>query len=74
MERYTKHTFGPNDRLKPARIEINARKNRRAVVVLGEDGRQMRVLDLDYKAGDEIVDPLGKDLEADDGDDEMIDG
>ena len=39
--------------LKPLKIEINGRKNRRFIVVVGEDLRQLRVLDLDFSEGDE---------------------
>lgn len=48
-----KHTFTPEDMLKPLKIEINGRKNRRFVVVVGEDLRQLRILDLDFSEGDE---------------------
>ena len=73
LQQFIKHTFGPDDRLQPAKIEVNGRKNRRFVVVLGEDGRQMRILDLDYREGDEKV---ARALMGgnDDGDDEMKDG
>ena len=72
MRQYIKHTFEPNDRLKAAKIEVNARKNRRVVIVLGEDGRQMRILDIDYKAGDDQLDLLSRDVRVDE-DDEMAD-
>lgn len=39
--------------LKPLKIEINGRKNRRFVVVVGEDLRQLRILDLDFSERDE---------------------
>lgn len=39
--------------LKPLRMEINGRQNRRYVVVVGEDLRQLRILDLDFSEGDE---------------------
>jgi hypothetical protein len=48
-----KHTFAPDDMLKPLKIEVNGRKNRRFVVVVGEDLRQLRILDLDFNEGDE---------------------
>ncbi|TID17887.1 hypothetical protein E6O75_ATG10532 [Venturia nashicola] len=50
-----KHTFGPEDMLKPLKIEINGRQNRRFVVVVGDDLRQLRILDLDYSEGDELA-------------------
>lgn len=49
-----RHTFGPEDMLKPLKIEINGRRNRRFVVVVGDDLRQLRILDLDYSEGDEL--------------------
>jgi hypothetical protein len=49
-----RHTFNPEDMLKPLKIEINGRKNRRFVVVVGEDLRQLRILDLDFSEGDEV--------------------
>jgi anaphase-promoting complex subunit 4 len=55
LAKYISHTFGPDDRLLPAKLEVNGKKNRRFVVVLGEDGRQMRIFDLDYSEGDEQV-------------------
>ncbi|KIW04896.1 hypothetical protein, variant [Verruconis gallopava] len=53
MKRYTKHTFEPDDRFHPLKIEVNGRRNRRFVVALGEDKRMMRIFDLDYSE-DEI--------------------
>ncbi|KAE9966098.1 hypothetical protein BLS_007224 [Venturia inaequalis] len=50
-----RHTFGPEDMLKPLKIEINGRQNRRFVVVVGDDLRQLRILDLDYSEGDELA-------------------
>ena len=50
IEEYTKHVFETSDRFQPARIEVNSRNNRRFVVVLGEDCRQMKILDLDFEA------------------------
>ena len=45
---YTKRVFATSDGFKPAKIEVNGRKNRRICVVLAEDGRQMRIYDLDF--------------------------
>lgn len=72
LQQYIKHTFEPGDQLKPAKIEVNGRKNRRFVVVLGEDCRQMRILDLDFRAGDEKAGRAEQGAK-DDGDDEMVD-
>lgn len=51
---HIRHTFGPEDMLKPLKMEINGRQNRRFVVVVGDDLRQLRILDLDYSEGDEL--------------------
>jgi len=48
LQPHTKHVFAGSDGFKPAKIEINGRKNRRICVVLGEDGRQMKIYDLDF--------------------------
>jgi anaphase-promoting complex subunit 4 len=48
-----KHTFAPEDMFKPLKIEVNGRKTRRFVVVVGEDLRQLRILDLDFTEGEE---------------------
>lgn len=67
LMQYTKHTFASDDRFKPAKLEVNDRTNRRVVVVLGEDGRQVRILDLDYKEGDQRPDLLGGEAGGSDG-------
>jgi hypothetical protein len=67
LQQYIKHKFEPNERFKPAKIEVNDRKNRRVVIVLGEDGRQVRILDLDYNEGDERPDLLGGEVRNGDG-------
>jgi len=48
LQSYTKHVFATSDDFKPTKIEVNGRKNRRICVVLGEDGRQMKIFDLDF--------------------------
>jgi anaphase-promoting complex subunit 4 len=48
LQPYTKHVFATSDGFKPVKIEVNGRKNRRICVVLGEDGRQMKIYDLDF--------------------------
>lgn len=50
VEPYVKYVFNTTDSFKPAKIEVNGRKNRRICVVLSEDGRHMRIYDLDFKA------------------------
>jgi anaphase-promoting complex subunit 4 len=40
-------------RFTPLRLVVNGRKGRRVVVVLGSDRKHYRVLDLDFKKGDE---------------------
>jgi anaphase-promoting complex subunit 4 len=53
IQPYVKHVFPTMESFKPAKIEVNGRKNRRVCVVLSEDGKQMRIYDLDFKAGAE---------------------
>ncbi|QDS77693.1 hypothetical protein FKW77_003762 [Venturia effusa] len=53
-----RHTFGPEDMLKPLKIEINGRQDRRFIVVVGDDLRQLRILDLDYSEGDELEEKI----------------
>ena len=48
LQSYTKHVFSTSDGFKPAKIEVNGRKNRRICVVLGEDGQEMKIYDLDF--------------------------
>jgi anaphase-promoting complex subunit 4 len=77
VQQCIKHTFAPDDRLKPAKIEVNGRKNRRFMVVLGEDCRQMRILDLDFKESDVAPKRADNGVKHGDGhddhDDEMMD-
>lgn len=53
IQPYINHVFPTTEAFKPAKIEVNGRKNRRVCVVLSEDGRHMRIYDLDFKAGPE---------------------
>jgi anaphase-promoting complex subunit 4 len=74
MQQCIKHTFAADDRLRPVKIEVNGRKNRRFVVVLGEDCRQMRIFDLDYKEGETVPGQRSGTTSPshDDDDDEMM--
>jgi anaphase-promoting complex subunit 4 len=47
---HVKHVF--KNRFKPAKIEVNGRKNRRVCIVLGEDSRHLRVYDVDHAEGE----------------------
>ncbi|KAF1811483.1 hypothetical protein P152DRAFT_515037 [Eremomyces bilateralis CBS 781.70] len=49
-ERFIKHKFNENERFRPLKMEVNGRKNRRVLCVVGEDLRQYRILDLDFLA------------------------
>lgn len=53
IREYAVHTFPPEERFKPLRMEVNGRKDRRFVTVIGEDLRHLRIFDLDFKAEDE---------------------
>lgn len=48
------HVFAANSRFKPERIEINGRKDRRLIWVLGNESRQYKVFDLDNQA-EEVI-------------------
>lgn len=52
LEKYTRHAINHDgESFEPQLLEINGRENRRSCVVVGEDGRQIRIYDL------EIVEP-----------------
>lgn len=52
--RLIKHRFaGSGSRSRPVRIEVNARKGRRAMCVLYGDGLKYEVFDLDAEVGEE---------------------
>lgn len=53
IQPYIKHTFPLTESFKPAKIEVNGRKNRRVCLVISEDGRNMKIYDLDFTAGAE---------------------
>lgn len=42
--------FEHEARFEPAKLIVNGRKGRRVVVVLAQDGKHYRVLDLDYSS------------------------
>ena len=48
VQQYTIHVFEREARFSPARLVVNGRKGRRVIVVLAQDGKHYRVLDLDY--------------------------
>jgi anaphase-promoting complex subunit 4 len=54
---YTRHVF--EGRFTPLKLVVNGRKGRRVVVVLGSDRKHYRVLDLDFKKGDDNEDKEG---------------
>jgi anaphase-promoting complex subunit 4 len=68
MKSFIVHTFPPEERFKPLRIEVNGRKHRRFVTVIAEDLRYLRIFDLDYKAEDEGYEEISID-----DDDIMVD-
>jgi hypothetical protein len=48
LEKYTKHVINHSaESFEPRLLEINGRENRRSCVVVGEDGRQIRIYDLE---------------------------
>ncbi|KAJ4364769.1 hypothetical protein N0V95_000717 [Ascochyta clinopodiicola] len=48
IESLTKHVFDAEARFTPSKLVVNGRKGRRVVVVLAEDAKHYRVLDMDY--------------------------
>jgi anaphase-promoting complex subunit 4 len=69
VQQYTIHVFEKEARFTPSKLVVNGRKGRRVVVVLAEDGKHYRVLDLDYPSqreeeGETEVD-VGEDAEGD---------
>lgn len=44
----TRHVFPSSDPFRPQKLAINGRKDRRCCIVLGEDGRSMKIFDLDW--------------------------
>lgn len=71
IERHTRHVF--EGRFTPLRLEVNGRKGRRVIVVLGSDRKHYRVLDMDFrmkkdKDSRDDVSWNGSDSEAEDGD------
>jgi hypothetical protein len=48
IEKYAKHVINHAiESFEPRFLEINGRENRRSCIVIGEDGRQIRIYDLD---------------------------
>ncbi|KAK8182382.1 anaphase-promoting complex, cyclosome, subunit 4-domain-containing protein [Phyllosticta citribraziliensis] len=63
--RYVKHVFRAGDHFVPLRLEVNGRKDRRIVCVLGEDLKHYKIFDLDYDSqrdgdgeGDTTIDTI----------------
>ncbi|KAK8233790.1 anaphase-promoting complex, cyclosome, subunit 4-domain-containing protein [Phyllosticta capitalensis] len=62
---YVKHVFPAGDHFVPLRLEVNGRKDRRIICILGEDLRHYKIFDLDYGAqrdgdgdGDTTIDTI----------------
>lgn len=70
MQQYTIHVFEKEARFTPSKLVVNGCKGRRVVVVLAEDGKHYRVLDLDYPSqreeeDDETEVEVDEDVEGD---------
>ncbi|KAK4542651.1 hypothetical protein LTR36_006223 [Oleoguttula mirabilis] len=63
------HTFSPDSGYKPERLIVGGRTGKRVCLVLGNEGREWRALDLDTKA--EETDDLASTDDFMDGDDGM---
>jgi anaphase-promoting complex subunit 4 len=50
VEKLTKHVFDAEARFTASRLVVNGRKGQRVVVVLAEDAKHYRVLDMDYQS------------------------
>ncbi|KAF2085557.1 hypothetical protein K490DRAFT_46593 [Saccharata proteae CBS 121410] len=46
---HVKHVFPASERFSPIKIDVNGRKDRRVVCVLGDDLKHFKVYDLDYE-------------------------
>lgn len=55
LRSYVKHVFPARERFVPVRLEVNGRKDRRVVCVLGEDLRHYKVFDLDYQKNEVVA-------------------
>lgn len=48
LSKFTRHVINhAKESFEPRRLEVNGRENRRSCVVVGDDGRQIRIYDLD---------------------------
>ncbi|KAB2577683.1 hypothetical protein DBV05_g3785 [Lasiodiplodia theobromae] len=50
---FVKHVFPSSERFTPIKIDVNGRKDRRVVCVLGDDLKHYKIYDLDYDSGKE---------------------
>ncbi|KAK7717006.1 hypothetical protein SLS57_006413 [Botryosphaeria dothidea] len=50
---FVKHVFPASERFTPIKIDVNGRKDRRVVCVLGDDLKHYKIYDLDYDSGKE---------------------
>jgi anaphase-promoting complex subunit 4 len=69
VQKHTQHVF--EGRFTPLKLVVNGRKGRRVIVVLGDDRKHYRVLDMDYRTKREKEDGDGdsaSESEADDRD------
>ncbi|EOD47257.1 putative anaphase-promoting complex component cut20 apc4 protein [Neofusicoccum parvum UCRNP2] len=48
-----RHVFPASERFAPVKIDVNGRKDRRVVCVLGDDLKHYKIYDLDYESGKE---------------------
>lgn len=69
IERFVKHKFDAGEHFRPLMMEVNGRKDRRVICVVGEGLRQYRILDLDFQAGQLEQATVGV---RDSGSDELI--
>ncbi|KAF2143445.1 uncharacterized protein K452DRAFT_248016 [Aplosporella prunicola CBS 121167] len=50
---FVRHVFPAGERFTPLRIDVNGRKDRRVVCVVGDDLKHYKIYDLDYESGKE---------------------
>lgn len=71
---YVRHTFPPDAKRVPLKMEVNGRKGRRVICILYEDRLHYSVFDLDSDARDDAVEGEVEDAQNGDGDEiEMVD-
>ena len=67
LPHYLRHTFGKNSGFAPERLEVNGRKGRRVVCVLGQDRLHYKIFDLDSSAEEDSGNEEGEESAGNEG-------